>query len=342
MPRELIATAPRATGYREYEEPALEPGQIRICSHFGAFKHGTELIGYRAEDPFRDSTYDPEWQMFVPTDSPRGFPRGLGNQIVGEVVELGPGVERVKLGDRVTIHSTIRETLVTSEKHVDILPEGMSWQAAVCLDPLCFAIPAVRDGHARIGDDVAIFGLGAIGLMAVQCARQQGAQLVVVFDPLEKRRQLALKFGADAALNPLECDAGAEIRNLTNKKGADVCIEVSGNYRAMHHAIRGVAYGGNVVAVAYPKECKGGLDLGREAHFNLPNLIFARGCSDPNRDHPRWSWRRIERAAWRMLCEGRFQTDDLLEPVVPFDQAAAAWQEVDLAPENSIKLGVRF
>jgi threonine dehydrogenase-like Zn-dependent dehydrogenase len=200
----------------------------------------------------------------------------------------------------------------------------------------------VRDGQVRLGDNVAVFGIGAIGLLIVQCAKQQGAQMVVAVDPLEKRCQLALQYGADAALDPRKCDVGAEIRKLTNKRGADVCLEVSGSYHALHHAIRGVAFGGNVVAVAYPKECKGGLDLGREAHFNRPNLLFARGCSDPNREHPRWNWQRIEQTAWRMLSEGRFQTDEMLDPVVPFDKAAEAWQAVDRAPENSIKLGVRF
>lgn len=342
MPRELIATDVRKPGYREYPDPECGQDQVVVKSQFGVFKHGSELIEYRGESPSKDSNYDNEWQMFVKADNPVRFPKNLGNMIVGEVVEVGAEVETVKVGDRVTAHSSIKEVCVWNEARVRQLPDDMPWQAAGCFDPLCFAIAAVRDGHVRMGDHVAVFGMGAIGLVIAQCARLQGAEQVIVIDPIASRCELALKYGADAAIDPINSDAGAEIRKLTDKKGADVCIEVSGNYNAMHHSIRGVAFGGNVVAVAYPRACTGGIDFGREAHFNRPNLIFARGCSDPNRDHPRWSWKRLEETAWRWLCAGKIQTEEIVQPVVPFDQAADAWREVDEAPQNSVKLGVSF
>ena len=342
MPRQLIATAPRTPEFQDYEAPEVGPKDVLVRSLFGAFKHGTELISYRGEDPQRDSNYDPEWQMFVPAENAVRFPRGLGNMIVGEVIEVGAEVETVAVGDRVTAHSSMKDLVAWPESQVRALPPGMSWQAATCLDPLCFAFSAVRDGQIRLGDNVAIFGMGAIGLFAVQCALMQGAERVFVVDPIERRRKLAIAWGAEAAFDPTASDAGAEIRKLTDKKGADVCIETSGNYNAMHHAIRGVAFGGNVVAVAYPKPCIGGLDLGREAHFNLPNLIFARACSEPTRDHPRWSFQRIEDTCWRMLADGKFKTDEALDPVVPFDQAADAWRQVDESPQDSVKLGVAF
>jgi threonine dehydrogenase-like Zn-dependent dehydrogenase len=343
MPRELVATAPRTPGYRDYTLPALKPNEIQVRSLFGAFKHGTELISYRGECPFSHSDFDPEWQMFVRADHPPArFPRGLGNMIVGEVVATGHDVKRFRVGDRVTSHSSIREVCVWAESNARLVPPGMSWQSAVCVDPLTFALGAVRDGQVRLGDRVAIFGLGAIGLMLVQCARMQGAEQVIAVDPIPVRRDLARAYGAAEVLDPTKTDAGAEIRRLTGRKGVDVAFDVSGSYRALHHAIRGVAFGGNVVAVAYPKECTGGLDLGQEAHFNRPNLLFARACSDPNRDHPRWDWHRIEDTSWRMLVDGTVTADDMLHPIVPFEEAAEAWRQVDLAPEHSIKLGVRF
>ncbi|MDP6117930.1 MAG: zinc-binding alcohol dehydrogenase [Planctomycetota bacterium] len=342
MPRQLLATAVRTPEYQEYEIPDLQPNQVRVKAEFGAFKHGTEMIEYRGMSPFKDSTFDREWGMFVEVEEASRFPQGLGNQIVGEVTEVGSDVATIKVGDRVNSHGSLKEICTFNEAGIMVLPDSMSWQASVCFDPLCFAVTAVRDGQVRLGDNVAVFGMGAIGLMIVQCAKQQGAERVIAFDPIPRRRELALKLGADEALDSSQCDAGREVRAFTEKKGADVCLEVSGNYHAMHHAIRGVAFGGNVVAVAYPKACTGGIDFGREAHFNRPNLIFARGCSDPNREHPRWSWQRLEETSWRMLCDGRFQTDDIVDPIVPFDEALEAWKQVDEAPQNSIKLGVKF
>lgn len=342
MPLELVAVAPRTPVLREYPERELGPKEVRVRSQFGAFKHGTELLEYRGESPFLDSQYDPEWQMFRGVPSQQRFPMSLGNMVVGEVVEVGSEVTRLKVGDVVFRHASLRETHVWPET-VPKLPEGMAWQTVVCWDPLGFALAALRDGHVRLGDHVAVFGLGAIGLLIAQGARKQGAEEVIVVDPIAIRRELALKQGASVALDPAKCDAGAEIRRLTHKRGADVCFEVSGNYAALHQAIRGVAFGGNVVAVAYPGECKGGLNFGKEAHFNIPNLIFARGCSDPNRDHPRWSWARLEETAWRMLLHGWFQTEEIVYPVVPFAESARAFKElVDEHPEKSIKLGVQF
>ncbi|MBM3216233.1 zinc-binding dehydrogenase [Candidatus Poribacteria bacterium] len=342
MPLELVATAPRTPILREYPEGELGAREVRVQSEHGAFKHGTELIEYRGESPFADSRYDSEWQIFVPTEKTTRFPMSLGNMTIGVVTEVGRDVTLLKPGDRVYRHCGMRETHVWAET-VPKLPDGMSWQAATCHDPLSFAIAALRDGHVRLGDHVAVFGLGAIGLLIAQCARLQGAASVVVVDPIELRRDLAIRQGAGAAIDPTTSDAGAEIRKHVGKRGADVCFEVSGNYTAMQHAIRGVAFGGNVVAVAYPGECRGGLNFGREAHFNIPNLIFARGCSDPNRDHPRWSWRRLEETAWRMLLDGAFDTDGIVYPIVPFEESADAFRDlVDQHPERSIKLGVKF
>ncbi len=70
------------------------------------------------------------------------------------------------------------------ERQIHILPKTMSPQEAVCLDPAHFALAAVRDANVRIGTKVAIFGLGAIGLIAVQMVKLSGAELVFASDPL--------------------------------------------------------------------------------------------------------------------------------------------------------------
>ena len=68
----------------------------------------------------------------------------------------------------------------------------------MCLDPLVMAL-AMRDAGIKLGDRVAVFGLGAIGLMTVQLAKAAGADWVVAIDPLANRRALAREFGADGA-----------------------------------------------------------------------------------------------------------------------------------------------
>jgi threonine dehydrogenase-like Zn-dependent dehydrogenase len=358
MPRELVALAVRTPGFREYRDEPLAPGEIRVRTRYGAPKHGTELHMYRGDSPFGDSHWDPGERIFLPGASEQGgFPRPLGNIAVGEVVEVGPGVaagadagtEGVGVGDVVAGYGPLRETqrwpwgTPGPYPGVRRMPPGMSWQAAVCLDPVTVAFGGVRDGGVRIGDRVAVFGLGAIGLAAVQLSRVAGASFVVAVDPIDGRRAVARRTGADLVLDPTEVDAGLEIRRAAGRQGVDVAIESSGSARALHHAIRGLAFGGTVAVVGWYGETRGGLDLGREAHFNRPRLVFPRAESEPHYDHPRWGNRRQADAAWELLAAGRIACEEIVQPVVRFEDAAGAYREfVDEHPERSVKLGVVF
>ena len=323
MPKELVAIAPRQPVLRDYEDGPLPADSVRVQVEFGAPKRGTEMTMYYG---LRGA----------------GFPQGLGNMCVGKVSEIGSEVEGVEIGERVAGYGHLKETHTWNAQRILKMNERMTWKEAVCYDPAHFALAAVRDGQVRVGDRVAVFGLGALGLMSQQFAKIAGADFVAVVDPIEGRRAVAEKTGADLILDPTACNVGEALKEATGGLGVDVAIETSANYHALDDAIRSVAFEGTVVVVGWAKECKGGLDLGAVAHFNIPNLIFARANSDPNRDHPRWSFGRIIDTCWKWLSEGRFDCEDIVAPVVPFADAAAAYEEMDNHPERSVKLGVSF
>jgi threonine dehydrogenase-like Zn-dependent dehydrogenase len=205
-----------------------------------------------------------------------------------------------------------------------------------------FAIGALRDGHVRIGDAVAVFGMGAIGLIVLQLAKLAGAYPVIAVDPLASRRALAKACGADQVIDPTAVDAGLVIKEGTGKRGADVCIEYSGSHHALQAALRGVAYLGTVVAGAWPGAYPAGLDLGAEAHMNRPRIIFSRACSEPNPDYPNWDEERIFDVAWRYLASGALQTVPLIQPIVDFDELITVYPQIATNPHEIIKLGVRF
>ena len=133
-----------------------------------------------------------------------------------------------------------------------------------------------------------------------------------------------------------------KVKEITGKKGADVAIEASGSYQALHQAIRSVSFGGLVVPLAAYKGEARGLDLGREWHLNRITMKSSRSCSDPNRDHPMWDNKRICETAFRLLEEGKLSVDGLVSPVVPFERSVEAYCRIDEAPEESIKLGVIY
>lgn len=304
----------------------------------------------RGDSAFGDSRWDAERRVFVPGAADGdAFPRPLGNIAVGRVIELGTDVRGVAVDDRVAGYGPLRETQRWTWGSQGVypgvrkLPAAMPWQAAVCLDPATVALGGVRDGGVRLGDRVAIFGLGAIGLMAAQLCRAAGAELVVAVDPIAARGAVATETGSDHVLDPTAVDAGLAIRDATGGRGVDVAIETSGNARAMHHALRGLAFGGTIAVVGWYNELRGGLDLGREAHFNRPRLVFPRVESEPHYDHPRWDGRRLADAAWSLLAGGGLRCEPIVQPIVPFAEAAEAYREyVDEHPERSVKLGVAF
>ena len=173
MPRELIAVAPRTPVLREYEESSLIPGEVRLRSIFSAPKHGSELRGYRAETKDYTSPFESERRMHVGEGGPPKFPTRLGNMTIGEVTEVGEGATRFQMGDRVFGHLPIRETHTVHEERLEEAPDKMSSEAIVYSDPAGVALSPVRDSKIGLGDHVAVFGLGAIGQMAVQIARLQ-------------------------------------------------------------------------------------------------------------------------------------------------------------------------
>jgi len=347
MPREVVALAPKRLVYREYDDLPLKPGEVRIRSRLSAEKHGTALTMYRGVSPFEDKIYDGKMGLFSTksrtVEERPVFPMRVGNMSVGLVTEVGSKVTRFKTGDRVYGYLPIREAHTVGEDRVESAPDQLSDEELVCVDPAVVALMGVREGNVRIGEKVAVFGLGAIGLMAVQIARNSGAMLIVGIEPIDRRRALAKRYGADLLLDPLQCDAGLEVKKVTNGDGVDISIETSGSYQALHQSIRGTRYGGTIVPVSwYHGEAKG-LNLGEEWHFNRQVLISgARVESEPYRDYPRWDSRRLYETVIQLFRQRRLSIDGMLDPIVGFGEVIEAYRVIDEQPEKSIKLGVRY
>lgn len=349
--KKLVATAPRVAELKEYEDRTIKSNEVKVKVEFASPKHGTELSDFRGTTPFVDGKFDDEWRIFRKRDDdePRGIVFGdlpIGNMFVGTIIEAGSDVTDYSIGDRVCSYGPIKETQIVNAVNnykLRKMTKEASFKNAVCYDPAQFAMAAIRDANVRPGDNVVVIGLGAIGLIALQFASKIGAATVIGVDPIAKRRDVAAKLGAHYVLDPAKCDAGMEIKRLTNKLGADVIIETSGNVSALQSALKGLAYGGTLAYVAFAKPFPAGLWLGQEAHYNYGKIIFSRACSEPNPEYPRWSRKRIEDVCWTLLMNGYLNCEDIIYPVIPFEESAEGFSEfVDRHPEKSIKLGVTF
>lgn len=340
MPRELIADRPGHATLREYDEDPLKRDQVRARTLFSAVKHGTEFRGFQANTLDASDVFSWEWRLHLRGQKQKAaFPKRLGNMFVGEVTEVGAEVSTIRVGDRIFGHASVRETQTLSAARVACVPDGVSWQSLMATDPAGVALCGVRDAHIRIGDRVAVFGLGAIGLMTVQLARVAGVRWVAAIDPIEKRCLIAEAYGADIALDPREADVGMAIKRATEKLGVDVAMETSGSSAAMTDALRATRYQGTVVSTAYYNAPMQNLHLTGEWHRNRISIISVRSDSEPWLDYG-WNKARGNKEAFDLLAEGRLTAEGLIDPIVPFAHVAEAYMQMNAHPETGIKLGV--
>ena len=167
--KKLVATAPRVAALVEYEDRAILANEVKIRVRFGAPKHGTEVVDFRAASPFIDEDFNGEWQMFTPrpADAPRGIEfwqiPAWQHWWLATFIECGSDVTDYAVGDSVCGYGPLSETVIINAVNnykLRKMPQGSSWKNAVCYDPAQFAMSGVRDANVRVGDFVVVVGLG--------------------------------------------------------------------------------------------------------------------------------------------------------------------------------------
>ncbi len=329
MNRRLVCLKAGEVGWLEVPRRSPAEGEVLVRPTYGVEKHGTMAAFVKGYGNAR-GRWDSEARIHRQGGMLWSYPVPLGNMQFGET----------ETGERVAWFGPFESSSVVKESSLRQLGT-VEWIDAAMLDPGTFALGALRDGNARIGDSVAIFGLGAIGLAAVQLAHAAGASQIFALDPIESRRRIAEKYGA-VTIDPTTDDAGLTIREATGMRGVDVVIEYSGAWRAFQASFRAVAYGGTIVCGAFPPPFPAGLDLGGEAHMNRPRVIFSRACSDPNPDHPRWDEQRIIESVWGLISSGSLKGDGIIDAPIPFEDLPEVYPQIAEHPESHLKLSVRY
>jgi 2-desacetyl-2-hydroxyethyl bacteriochlorophyllide A dehydrogenase len=316
--------APGDVRFDRYDEPALGATEVRIATLYSGISAGTELTHYRGTNPYRAKTWDSDRRLFLPVPDPSYYPRGTGYEEVGAVSEIGTAVRRVREGDIVFGTWQHRSTFKMEEAAAaeNLLPDGLEPIQGIFSQMGPIALNGVLDAGIRIGEWVAVFGLGTVGLICVQLAKLSGAR-VIACDPLAPRRELAASFGADLAVGP--GGAAEAIKDATGG-GADISIEASGSAAALNEAIRTCAFQGTVVALGFYQGEARGLFLGEEFHHNRIRVI----CSQIGGIQPalsaRWDRARLVRTVMELQRDGRLRLRELITHRVPFRRAGEVYQ----------------
>jgi 2-desacetyl-2-hydroxyethyl bacteriochlorophyllide A dehydrogenase len=343
-PLVVTLTGPRQVEVLPAPRAPLPPGHVRVRTRYSGISAGTELTLYRGTNPHLDRRWDPDRRLFVDEAAVSAFPNtAWGYSEVGEVVELGTGTDPALLGAAVWgLWSHRGEIVLPAETVADrLLPAGLDPLAGTFARVGAVALNAVLAADVHIGETVAVFGQGVLGLIATQLATGSGADVIAV-DGIAARREQAAAFGAAHVLDPVADDVGERIKELTGGRGADVCIEISGSYRALHEAVRGCAVGGRVVAAGFYQGDGLGLRLGEEFHHNRVQLVSSQISSAPLGLAGRWSPERMHRTVIELVAAGRVDVLPLVTHVVPAPLAADAYALLDADPASVLQIVLDF
>jgi threonine dehydrogenase-like Zn-dependent dehydrogenase len=348
VPQIVQFTSPGRVEVVDQPSSALKPGQLRVRTSFSGISAGTELTAYRGTNPYLNRAWDPDRRLFVEGSGGLRYPvAGLGYSEVGEVTEVAPDVRADPLAPPVGamvwgMWGHRSEAVLPAERfHGCALPDGLDPIAATFARVGAVALNAVLCADVHLGETVAVFGQGVLGLLTTRLARLSGARVVGI-DTVRGRLDKALECGAAAVVDAGRGGVGEELRRLTDGRGADLAIEMSGSYPALHDAIRSVAVDGRVVAAGFYQGDGIGLRLGDEFHHNRVQIVSSQIGGVPPGLAGRWNQARLNQTFLRLAVDREIDPVGLVSHVIPVEEAAAAYRMLDRRPREALQVVLKF
>ena len=240
METRVVYLEPGKMTIEKVELPELKPTQVLVKTHqasvCGSERYFYRDINVRPEDEARGGS---ETRLgAVEDDRPEhAYPMGpLGHEGGGTIVEKGSAVEEYLGGGKVEvddwvgslIYPTYSDYWVTDVAHVQPIPEGVSFEVGCLYEPLGCAAWAAMHMGVKLGDVVAVNGVGFAGNIMLQGAIKSGASKVIAVDVEPTKLEVAKRLGADFAIDAGEVDPVAAVNEITHGEGVDVAAEAVG------------------------------------------------------------------------------------------------------------------
>lgn len=328
------------------EEPTIAPGKVKIKVHWTGIC-GSDLHEYAAGP------------IFIPVEQPHYIsndvaPIVMGHEFSGEIVEVGEGVTKVKVGDAVVIEPILAcgecpacqkgkynickklgfhglsggggglsEYTIVDAKMVHKMPEGLSYEQGALVEPAAVALHAVRQSKLKAGDKAAVFGTGPIGLLVIEALRASGASEIYAVELSSERAAKALELGATAVIHPQKEDVVARLHALTDG-GVDVAFEVTGVPAVLQQAIDSTTFEGETIIVS----------IWESTASIQPNHIVlsertVKGII---------AYRDVFPAVMELMTKGYFPADKLVTKRIGLDDVVTEGFEALMKEKNHIKI----
>jgi 2-desacetyl-2-hydroxyethyl bacteriochlorophyllide A dehydrogenase len=332
----LFFQGPREVEIREEPLASPGPGQVLVKTLLSAISPGTEMLIYRGQAP-GDLAVDET----IPALAGRfGFPLKYGYAVIGRAEVLGEGVPG-EWQDRLVFAFNPHEShFLANLEELLLPPPPLSPEAAVFFPQMETAVSFIMDGQPQLGEQVAVFGQGVVGLLLTGLLARLPLAGLVTLDLHASRRRLSMDWGAHLSLDP---GAPGSLEQLLESwggsasyRGADLCYEVSGNPQALEQAIAVTGFHGRVVIGSWYGLKKADLNLGGRFHRSRMRLISSQVSTIAPELSGRWSKFRRYLLAWRMLEE--MDPVPLITHRFPLAQAAQAYKLLDQNPAEALQV----
>ena len=249
-----------------------------------------------------------------PEDKEAIFPRRGGYSSAGVVEQIGEGVTRFKVGDRVALWwSTHNQYITISEENACPI-DDISFEDAALFHIATFPLAAIRKCRLEIGESAIVMGMGILGIVALQLLKVAGAVPIIAVDPDPQKREKALRCGADFALDPYAPVFAERVKKLTNG-GANVGIEVTGIGAGLDGILDCMALKGRVALLGCTRDSDFTIDYYRKVHGPGISLIGAHTDARPqNESYSGWWSQEDDMFALKKLAEmGRIKLSDIID-----------------------------
>lgn len=328
----IVCEKPGQFLVKDADEPQLDAGQVLIqMRRIGIC--GTDLHAYQGNQPFFQ------------------YPRILGHELAGEVLELGEGVSGLSIGDRVGImpyvscqkcvacrsgktncctsiqvlgvHSDggMQERIILSAEL--LLPANhLKWEEIAILEPLAISAHAIRRSAITAEDTVIVMGCGPIGIGIMAFAQSEGARVIALDVQDSRLAFVKANLGIEDIVNVLQGDAQEKIAAMTDGDMAQVVFDATGNKKALESGVDYMSHGGKFVLVGL---FKGELNFHHPSiHAKETSLLCSRNATRQDFDY-----------VMNKLNQKQFPVNSFVTHTVPFLDMPRHFEEW-LKPETGV------
>ncbi len=266
-----------------------------------------------------------------------GFPKSLGYCGVGYVEAIEEDVKSGAGGDRVLVyHGNHGKYNIRPEADITkVEDDSVSSLEAAFVIIASMGLGGVRKLEMEIGESAMVMGLGLLGIFATQFLRISGVNPLIVADLNPARRDLALKLGADYALDPSDESFVQKVKELTKGKGINGCVEVTGVSKAMHQALECASWMGRISLLGCTRVSDNDVDYYQQVHRPGVKLIGAHNFVRPKvESYPHhWTHQDDCKAILDLISAKRIQVEPIISRVVHPKNAPEIFNELCDNPE---------